>query len=66
MAFDCGPAGSAEAGGFSSLDARESWRGVKIPAILVAAEDGARLRYIMHLEQADVPPVGKQWIERAH
>ncbi|KAJ8609133.1 hypothetical protein CTAYLR_006082 [Chrysophaeum taylorii] len=62
--LDCGRAGSPRMGGFAPKDDPQAWRQVTIPAILISAESGARLRRLMPLDRRDLPRIGFQFLNR--
>lgn len=62
--IDCGRLGGVRDGGFAKRDGTHAWSGVKIPAVLVSAADGEKLRGMMHLEKVFVKGLGNQLVER--
>lgn len=61
----CGRLGGARDGGFAKRDGAHTWAAVKIPAILLSAAQGDRLRRIMpRLEKMNVQGYGQQLVER--
>ncbi|KAJ1459531.1 hypothetical protein M885DRAFT_510646 [Pelagophyceae sp. CCMP2097] len=62
--LDCGRVGSKKLGGFAAKDDPVEWRKVKIPAVLVSTESGARLQRLMPLDRFTIPKVGPQWINK--
>ncbi|CAN0278440.1 unnamed protein product, partial [Hapterophycus canaliculatus] len=61
---DCGRLGGARDGGFARRDGDHAWSGVKIPAVLVLAVEGERLRGMMRLQKVNVEGLGEQLVER--
>lgn len=62
--FDCGRLGGVRDGGFAKRDGAHAWSGVRIPAVLVSARDGERLRGMMRLQKVSVEGLGEQLVER--
>lgn len=64
VTFDCGRLGGVRDGGFAKRDGAHAWSGVRIPAVLVSASDGQRLRGMMRLQKVSVKGLGEQLVER--
>lgn len=62
--LECRRVGAPSLGGFAPKDDPEAWRKVTIPAILVSADTGARLRRLMHLDRKHLPTLGFQFLNR--
>lgn len=59
--YECGRVGSPKLGGFGSRDPWHLWMKVEIPALLVMADVGDRLKKMMKLERIFIPGIGEQW-----
>ena len=60
--LECGRAGSPRIGGFAPNDDPQTWRKVRIPAVLVSQATGARIRRLMPLEARHLPNIGLQYL----
>lgn len=61
----CGRLGGARDGGFAKRDGGHAWIAVKIPAVLISAAQGERLRGMMpRLQRMVVEGYGEQFVER--
>lgn len=61
---DCGRLGGVRDGGFAKRDGAHAWSRVTIPAVLVSAAQGERLRGMMRLQKVTVEGLGEQLVER--
>lgn len=61
---DCGRLGGLRDNGFAKRDGAHAWSAVKVPAVLVSAGEGARLRGMMQLQKIVIAGIGGQLVEQ--
>jgi hypothetical protein len=50
-------------GGFAPYDGLGMWRDIRIPAVLISAADGEKLRGLMPVDEIDIKGLGRQLVD---
>lgn len=62
--IECGRLGGVRDGGFAKRDGAHTWSSVRVPAVLLSAAQGTRLKALMRLEKINLEGLGEQLVQR--